>query len=38
MNKFYRIAAAAAAMALAANTASCSSPKAITFGNGTKQQ
>lgn len=36
MNKFYRFAAAAAAMALAASTASCSSPKAITFGNGTK--
>ena len=36
MNKFYRFAAAAAAMAIAASTASCSSPKAITFGNGTK--
>lgn len=36
MNKLYRFAAAAAAMALAASTASCSSPKAITFGNGTK--
>ena len=36
MNKFYRFAAAAAALTIAATTASCSSPKAITFGNGTK--
>lgn len=36
MNKFYRLAAAAAAMTIAAASVSCSSPKAITFGNNTK--
>ncbi len=36
MNKFYRFAAAAAALTIASSVTSCSSPEAITLGKGTQ--